>query len=218
MDFFPNAEALRTGEALAGTIEFYPEEGEYHLDGHRKCGIGFEPGQTRARDGACPECHKPVTVGVLHRVAELADRPDGFRPDGAADFNNLVPLAEIISEILSVGPKCKSVNAVIDRLVAAFGPELAILREVPADDLAGIGGTAITEPINRLRRGEIIRDAGYDGEYGLVRLFRPGELDHAEALFDVPASAPFLAAIDPALLSWPGTPNRLPPDRQLRLV
>ena len=188
MDFFSIAGALRTGDGLAGTIEFYPEEGKYHLDGHRKCGIRFEPGQTRERDGACPECHKPLTVGVLHRVAELADRPDGYRPAGAADFNNLVPLAEIISEILSVGPKSKSVNTVIDRLVAAFGPELAILREVPADDLAGIGGTALTEAITRLRRGEVIKDAGYDGEYGRVRLFRPGELDQSGALFDVPAS------------------------------
>ena len=140
-------------------------------------------------DGACPQCHKPLTVGVLHRVAELADRPDGYRPDGAAGFNNLVPLAEIISEILSVGPKSKSVNSAIDRLVAAFGPELAILQEVPADDLAVIGGSALTEAMTRLRRGEVITEAGYDGEYGRVRLFRPGELDRAGALFDLPASA-----------------------------
>ena len=110
MDFFSITEALRTGDGLAGTIEFYPEERKYHLDGHRKCGIRYEPGQ-RARDGACPECNKPLTVGVLHRVAELAHRPDGFRPEDAADFNYLVPLAEIISEILSVGPKSKSANA-----------------------------------------------------------------------------------------------------------
>ena len=190
MDFFSIAEALRTGDGLAGTIEFYPEEGKYHLDGHRKCGIRFEPEQTRERDGACPQCHKPLTVGVLHRVAELADRPDGYRPEKAAGFDNLVPLAEIISEILCVGPKSKSVNAVIDRLVAAFGPELGILQDVPADDLSRIGGTALTEAISRLRRGEVIKDAGYDGEYGRVRLFGPGELDHADALFDVPASPP----------------------------
>jgi DNA helicase-2/ATP-dependent DNA helicase PcrA len=190
MDFFSIAGALRTGDGLAGTIEFYPEEGKYHLDGHRKCGIRFEPGQTRERDGACPECHKPLTIGVLHRIAELADRPDGYRPENAASFNNLVPLAEIISEIFSVGPKSKRVNAVIDRLVAAFGPELAILREVPAGDLAGIGGTPLTEAINRLRRGEVIKDAGYDGEYGRIRLFHPGELDYADALFEVPASPP----------------------------
>jgi uncharacterized protein (TIGR00375 family) len=163
MDFFSIAEALRTGDGLAGTIEFYPEEGKYHLNGYRKCGIRPEPEQTRERDGVCPECHKPLTAGVLHRVAELADRPDGHRPDGAADFNNLVPLAEIISEILSVGPKSKTVNAVIDGLVAAFGPELAILRDVPAKELARVGGSPLTEAITRLRRGEVIKDAGYDG-------------------------------------------------------
>ncbi len=103
-------EALRAGDGLAVTIEFYPEEGKYHLDGHRKCGITFEHGQTRARDGACPECHKPLTVGVPHRAAELADRPDGFRPEGAADFNNLVPLAEIISEILSWGRRARALT------------------------------------------------------------------------------------------------------------
>jgi uncharacterized protein (TIGR00375 family) len=187
MDYFSIAEALRTGEGLAGTIEFYPEEGKYHLDGHRKCGVRFDPRQTRERDGICPECHKPLTVGVLHRVAELADRPDGYRPDGAAGFNNLVPLPEIIGEILSVGPKSKSVNAVIDRLVAGFGPELAILQEVPADDLARVGGSALSEAITRLRRGDVVKEAGYDGEYGHVRLFRPGELARADALFDLPA-------------------------------
>ena len=198
MDFFSITEALRTGDGLAGTIEFYPEEGKYHLDGHRKCGIRLEPEQTRERDGACPECHKPLTVGVLHRVAELADRPDGYRPDGAAGFNNLVPLAEIISEILSVGPKSKSVNAVIDRLVAAFGPELAILRDVPAAELARIGGSPLTEAITRLRRGEVIKDAGYDGEYGRIRLFRSGELNRSGALFDVPGHGSAARAAGPA--------------------
>ncbi len=186
MDYFSIAAALRTGDGLAGTIEFYPEEGKYHLDGHRKCGVRFDPGQTRERDGVCPECHKPLTVGVLHRVAELADRPDGYRPEGAAGFNNLVQLPGIIGEILSVGPRSKSVNRLIDRLVATFGPELSILQSVPADDLGRIGGSALSEAIGRLRRGEVVVDAGYDGEYGTVRLFEPGELERAEALFDVP--------------------------------
>ncbi len=190
MDYFSIADALRTGDGLAGTIEFYPEEGKYHLDGHRKCGIRFDPQQTRERDGLCPECHKPLTVGVLHRVAELADRPDGYRPDGAAGFNNLVQLPEIVGEILSVGPKSKSVYRLIDRLVAAFGPELSILQRVPTDDLGRVGGSALGEAISRLRRGEVVKDAGYDGEYGHVRLFQPGELDRAEALFDLPEPAP----------------------------
>src|ERR1700759_3673452 len=186
MDYFSIADALRTGDGLAGTIEFYPEEGKYHLDGHRKCGIRFDPQQTRERDGVCPECHKPLTVGVLHRVAELADRPAGYRPEDAAGFNNLVQLPEIVGEILSVGPRSKSVNRLIDRLVAAFGPKLSILQRVPTDDLARIGGSPLGEAIGRLRRGEVVVDAGYDGEYGTVRLFAPGELDRAEALFDVP--------------------------------
>src|SRR6201995_2360626 len=186
MDYFSMAAALRTGDGLAGTIEFYPEEGKYHLDGHRKCGIRFDPQQTRERDGVCPECHKPLTVGVLHRVAELADRPAGYRPEDAASFNNLVQLPEIVGEILSVGPRSKSVNRLIDRLVAAFGPELSILQRVPTDDLARIGGSPLGEAIGRLRRGEVVVDAGYDGEYGTVRLFAPGELGRAEALFDVP--------------------------------
>jgi uncharacterized protein (TIGR00375 family) len=187
MDYFSIAEALRTGDGLAGTIEFYPEEGKYHLDGHRKCGVRFDPWQTRERDGACPECNKPLTVGVLHRVAELADRPAGYRPDGAPGFNNLVQLPEIIGEILSVGPKSKRVNDVIARLVASFGPELRILQETPAGDLARIGGSALGEAITRLRRGEVRREAGYDGEYGRVRLFGAGELARADPLFDVPA-------------------------------
>ena len=186
VDFFSIAEALRTGDGLAGRIEFYPEEGKYHLDGYGKCGIRLEPQQTRERDEACPECHKPLTVEVLRRVAELADRPDGYRPDGAAGFNNPVPLTEIISEVLSAGPKSKSVNAVIDRLVAAFGPELAILRDVPTEELARVGGSPLTEAITRLRRGEVIKDAGYDGEYGRIWLFRSGELNRSGAIFDVP--------------------------------
>jgi DNA helicase II / ATP-dependent DNA helicase PcrA len=129
---------------------------------------------------------------------ELADRPDGYRPDGAADFNNLVPLAEIISEILSVGPKSKSVKAVIDRLVAAFGPELAILRDVPAKGLARIGGSPLTEAITRLRRGGVVKDAGYDGEYGRIRLFRSGELNRSGALFDVPGQGSAAPAAGPA--------------------
>jgi DNA helicase-2/ATP-dependent DNA helicase PcrA len=194
MDYFSIAEALRTGDGLEGTVEFYPEEGKYHLDGHRKCGVRLDPRQTRERGGLCPVCHKPLTVGVLHRVMELADRPDGYRPAGAAGFTNLVPLPEIIGEISSVGPKSKAVAATVARLVAAFGPELAILREIPPGDLARVGGSLLGEAIARLRRGEAVREAGYDGEYGRVRLFRPGELSGADALFDIPAPSPAAAA------------------------
>src|SRR5215468_9031793 len=177
LDYFSIAAALRTGQGLAGTVEFFPEEGKYHLDGHRKCDVRVEPEQTRALDSICPRCGKPLTVGVLHRVAELADRPPGYRPPGAAGFTNLIQLPEIMGEILATGPKSKKVTGEIGRLVAALGPELSILRDVPLDDVRRVGGTLLGEGIGRLRRGEVIRDAGYDGEYGTIRLFQPDELD-----------------------------------------
>ncbi len=175
LDYFAIRRALETGDGLAGTVEFFPEEGKYHLDGHRKCGVRFMPAQTRACGGNCPECGKPLTVGVLHRVAELADRPRGFRPPGAPDCWNLVPLPEIVSEILGPGPKSKRVTGEVSRLVRALGPELAILRDVPTDEIGAVGGTLLGEAITRLRRGEVLADAGYDGEYGEVRLLRPAE-------------------------------------------
>lgn len=186
LDYFAMADALRTGNGLIGTVEFYPEEGKYHLDGHRKCGVRFEPAQTRAHHGSCPECGKQVTVGVLHRVAELADRPAGYRPPGAARFTNLVQLPQVVGEILATGPKSKKVGAEVSRLVAAFGPELGILSDIPLDDLSRAGGSLLAEAVARLRRGEVRREAGYDGEYGVVRLFGPGELDQSAALFEVP--------------------------------
>ena len=199
LDYFAMAAALRTGNGLDGTIEFFPEEGKYHLDGHRKCGVRIDPARAREAertDGAgeangadeastiCPGCGKPLTIGVLRRVAQLADRPLGFRPPGAAGFTSLVQLPEIMSEILTTGPKSKKVVGEVGRLVTALGPELRILRETPLEDIGRVGGSPLSEAIARLRRGEVIRDAGYDGEYGTIRLFQPGELD-GDALFGV---------------------------------
>ena len=189
LDYFAMAAALRTGNGLDGTIEFFPEEGKYHLDGHRKCGVRVEPEQTRELDAICPQCGKPLTVGVLHRIAELADRPAGFRPPGAAGFTSLVQLPGIVGEILATGPKSKKVVGEVGRLVAALGPELSILRETPLDELRRVGGSLLSEGIARLRRGEVIRDAGYDGEYGTIRLFQPGELQ-GSALFSVDGLGP----------------------------
>jgi DNA helicase-2/ATP-dependent DNA helicase PcrA len=175
LDYFALRAALETGDGLAGTVEFFPEEGKYHVDGHRKCGVRLDPEETRAHGGLCPSCGKPVTVGVLSRVEELADRPDGHRPVGAPEFQNLVPLPEIMSEIVGTGPKSKKVLSEIDKLTATFGPELSILRDVPPAEFERTW-PLLAEAVTRLRRGEVIRDAGYDGEYGEIRLFEPGEL------------------------------------------
>jgi uncharacterized protein (TIGR00375 family) len=188
LDYFAMADGLRTGNGLIGTIEFFPEEGKYHLDGHRKCGVRLEPGQTRKQGGDCPRCGRPLTVGVLNRVTELADRPEGYRPDGAPEAVNLVSLPQIVGEVLGAGPQSKKVTAEVTRLVAALGPELDLLTVVPPGELSRVAGSPVAEAIARLRRGEVQRTGGFDGEYGTVRLFGPGELTAAEALFDVPAT------------------------------
>jgi DNA helicase-2/ATP-dependent DNA helicase PcrA len=184
-DYFSIYQALRTGDGFGGTIEFFPEEGKYHLDGHRVCGVRTTPEETREAGLKCPVCGKTPTIGVQHRVDALADRPEGYRLDGAAGFTSLVPLPEILGEIAGVGPKSKSVAAQVGAMVERFGPELSILGDVPLDDLAAGAPSIVAEAIARLRRSEVRRDAGYDGVYGTIRLFEPGELAGA-TLFDVP--------------------------------
>jgi DNA helicase II / ATP-dependent DNA helicase PcrA len=201
MDYYALRSALETGQGYAGSVEFFPEEGKYHLDGHRKCGVRLEPDETKEYGGRCPSCGRPLTVGVLSRVDELAAHPEGRRPDSAADFRNLIPLPEIVSEIRGVGPRSKSVLGHIAELVSSLGPELSILDDVPLDDVRDAGGELLAEAIGRLRRGTVIRDAGFDGEYGEIRLFEDGELRREgkravglsgapddSGLFDLPAA------------------------------
>ena len=184
-DYFGIYRALQTGDGFDGTVEFFPEEGKYHLDGHRACGVRTTPAETQAAGGKCPVCGKTPTIGVQHRVDVLADRPEGYRVPGAAGFTSFVQLPEILGEIAGVGPKSKSVTAQVTALVERFGPELSILGEVPLDDLAAGAPSIVAEAIGRLRRGDVRREAGYDGVYGTIRLFDPGELAGA-ALFDLP--------------------------------
>jgi ATP-dependent DNA helicase UvrD/PcrA len=184
----PDYEAVRNGVGLAGTLEFFPEEGKYHADGHRACGVNWEPARTREHGGRCPECGKPLTVGVLSRVEDLADRPVGFAKDSHVE--HLIQLHEVLGEINGVGPKSKTVESQLNHLVATLGPELDILRSIPVDAIGQAGGDDIKEAITRLRRGDVQRIAGYDGEYGVITLFEPGELKKSthqvEALFDLP--------------------------------
>src|SRR6266542_2810126 len=190
LDYYAVREALRTGDGLQGTIEFFPEEGKYHADGHRVCGVNWEPRRTRAAQGRCPECGKPLTVGVLHRVEELADRPEGHAPASAPTVFHMIQLHQVLGEIAGVGAKSKTVEGQINSLVAALGPELAILRTLPVADVAAAGGELLGEAVARLRRGQVHRTPGFDGEYGVIRLFEPAELyAGGDGLFDVPVPA-----------------------------
>ena len=176
LDYFSIRRALETGPGYHGTIEFFPEEGKYHLDGHRNCQIRLLPHQTKQLEGRCPECGKPLTVGVMHRVDDLADREDDTQPETAGAVQSLVPLPEILSEILHVGPKSKKVGQHYEGLLNQLGPELQLINNVPLEDIRKNGDTLIAEAISRLRKQEVIRDAGYDGIYGTIRLFRENEL------------------------------------------
>jgi DNA helicase-2/ATP-dependent DNA helicase PcrA len=193
LDYYGVREALRTGDGLHGTLEFFPEEGKYHADGHRACGVNWQPSQTREAGGQCPECGKPLTVGVLSRVEDLADRTDA-RP-GAKAVTHLLSLPQIVGEIHGVGPKSKTVDGQVNTLVAALGPELEILTKAPLADIGQAGGELLAEAVARLRRGEVRRIPGYDGEYGIIKIFEPEELPRgghhhqADALFEVPVPA-----------------------------
>jgi DNA helicase II / ATP-dependent DNA helicase PcrA len=191
LDYWAVREAMRTGDGLAGTVEFFPEEGKYHLDGHRACGVRLEPERTRELSGRCPGCGKPLTVGVLHRVEALADRADGRRPEGARDYRCLISLSQVLGEILGTGPRSKSVAGEAAGLVGRLGPELPILTEVPLEEVSRTGTPLLAEALDRLRRGAVAREAGYDGVYGTIRLFSDAELASAfgPTLFELPAPA-----------------------------
>ncbi|MDR2801139.1 MAG: UvrD-helicase domain-containing protein [Desulfovibrio sp.] len=194
------------GTAFRGTLEFFPEEGKYHMDGHRACGVRLSPGESRECGGLCPVCGKPLNIGVLNRVMELADRGSPVYPSlialpgspghetgadpqvarlaagqagpvlgGEKGFSSLVPLAEILSEILGSPAKGRKVEGMYADLLGAFGPELHILRAVPPEELAR-RLPPLGEAVRRMRRGEVRLTGGYDGEYGSVSMFAAEEI------------------------------------------
>ena len=180
MNYFAMRSALETGRGYAGTVEFFPEEGKYHVDGHRQCETRLSPEETARCKGLCPKCGKPVTVGVMNRVMELADRPEGFRPAAVASFRHLVPLQEILSELLAVGSASGKVGNAYHALLSRLGPELFILEHASLVDIERAGSSMLKEAIDRMRQGRVITEAGYDGEYGMIRLFTADELEKAE--------------------------------------
>ena len=172
VDFPSIRRALETGRGYVGTVELFPEEGKYHLDGHRRCGVRLEPAQTRERAERCPSCGAKLTVGVMHRVEDLADRRRPRPPATAGTVTSLVPLAEVLGECLGRGPATKTVTRAYDALLESCGPELFVLAEAPLEDVERASTPLVAEAISRLRRGEVIREPGYDGEYGTIRLLR----------------------------------------------
>jgi len=172
-------QALKTGDSgqCRGTIDFFPQEGKYHYAGHRKCGICWDPDETDRHGGVCTVCHKPVTMGVLNRVNELADRKKGSEKPNRLPFHSLIPLKEILSEIHGTGTETKQIKLAYQNLIQKAGSEFSILLHEPLDNLANYAGSVLVEAIRRMREGKVIIKPGCDGEYGQIRVFEKGEAE-----------------------------------------
>lgn len=164
------------GHKFMGTLEFFPEEGKYHMDGHRKCGVILDPHESKMRGGICPACGKPLTRGVYSRILELADRDEPQQPKGQPGFSSLIPLKELISEVVGTGPKTKKVLNVYSPLIREFGSEFSILQHVPVEDLKK-HNVHLAEGIRRMREGQVIRNSGFDGQYGTISVYSSQERD-----------------------------------------
>ncbi len=177
LDYWEIKEVLekKNSEKFLYTIEFFPQEGKYHYDGHRECNIRFHPRETKKHKGICPVCGRPLTKGVLYRVDELADHKEGTVPDRAAGYKSLIPLEEIIAETKGVGPTAKSVANEYTALISEFGSELELLVNVSEKDLEAHCSKRIAEGIKRVRQGKVVILPGYDGEYGSVKIFSEEE-------------------------------------------
>ncbi|MFB6225458.1 MAG: endonuclease Q family protein, partial [Candidatus Paceibacteria bacterium] len=155
---------------LQSTIEFYPEEGKYHYDGHRKCQLRLHPKETLQYDKTCPQCGKPLTVGVMHRVEDLASYPEGHAPPKALPHKSIIPLADIISEVEGKGAQSKHVERKWWYIISQIGDEFSVLLDRTYEEIASVSSEAIANAVEQMRNGHVHIDAGYDGEYGKITL------------------------------------------------
>lgn len=190
LSFYAIKEALKNPgqDKFKGTLEFFPEEGKYYADGHRKCNINFLPPETKKHNGICPVCGKPLTLGVLYRVDELADKPYGEKPKNAKPYHKLIPLEEVLSKLLKVGPKSKKVQTKYMAILEKLGSELDILRTLDKEVLDKIDVPLFSEAIINIRNNKIKFSPGYDGEYGKITLFSQDEIEKnlKQRFFQVP--------------------------------
>ena len=187
--------AIQNGhsDAFLGTFEFYPQEGKYHLDGHRNCGIRLHPQETMEYKGRCPQCGKALTLGVLYRVEELADHDQGRQPEKSHSYYSIIQLADILSEILQVGAASKKVRKNYQNALEQLGSEFSILHILEPEVIDGAGIPLLGEAIRRMRNKKIDVLPGYDGEYGQVKIFKANERERLmgqKALFSMPTSSP----------------------------
>jgi PHP family Zn ribbon phosphoesterase len=183
-DIFLDSRLVGNDNRIKYTIEFYPEEGMYHFDGHRDCEVRFSPEQTKKNKGVCPVCKKPLTIGVMYRVDELADRPAGFKPEVAPGFKKLVELDKIIAQALNIKSRsAQKVKIEYDNLIKNIGNEIFVLTDAKIEDIETIAGKNIAEGVKRVRDGRLSVLPGFDGQYGEVRIFNNDKKEKQKALF-----------------------------------
>lgn len=170
--------ALKTKDRtkFLSTVEFFPEEGKYHYDGHRNCKVRWAPEETKRQGFRCPACGRRVTVGVMHRIENLADRPEGAQPPGAIPFKRSVPLEEIIADALGIGVGTQTLDREYVNLLDRCGTEFEVLFKAPEEKLRSVTQAKIAEAILRVRAGQVTIEPGYDGEYGKVKIFGESEI------------------------------------------
>ncbi|MBI5732683.1 DNA helicase UvrD [Candidatus Jorgensenbacteria bacterium] len=177
-------EAIKTRDKrFVGTVEFFPEEGKYHYDGHRDCKVSWKPEETKKNKGICSVCGRKVTVGVMARIDALADpkRPEGFKSASGKPYWSFVPFDEVIGEALGVGKQSKAVWQAYEEAVERFGSEFAILMDATESDLRAGLAPAVAEGVIRIRERKIHIEPGYDGEYGKIKIFNESERDELAA-------------------------------------
>ena len=157
------------------TVEFFPEEGKYHIDGHRNCKVSMQPEETKKTKGVCPVCGKALTIGVLYRAMQLADRPEGYKPENAIPYKSLVPLDQIIADAFDMGVASKAVQKEYVGLINKFGNEFSILLNAGKEEIEAASSAEIAEGVRRVREGKLKIEPGYDGEYGKVKIFDENE-------------------------------------------
>jgi uncharacterized protein (TIGR00375 family) len=164
-------DAIKSKRGLIGTIEFFPQEGKYYYDGHRSCAVSMSPEESIQHKYSCPVCGRKLTMGVMHRIENLADKKMGIKPKGRPPFYSVVPLGKIIGETVGVGAKSMTVDREYTRLLQELGNELSILTTIPLTDIGHAGSPRLAEAISRMRKGDVAITPGFDGEYGKIRIF-----------------------------------------------
>jgi len=183
-DYYAMRDAIRgnSRDSFRGTVEFFPEEGKYHFDGHLDCKICLDPVESRKIGDLCPVCRKPLTIGVHHRVMDLADREEPLFAADSPEVFSLIPLQELLGEILGIGSATKGVLQQYARVLSLFGSEFELLLRAPMSEVER-NVPLLAEAIHRVREGKVIRQPGYDGKFGVIRVFEPGEMVKGTKIF-----------------------------------